>query len=388
MAFPLSPPIEWLTSHRRFSLLAVCSWLTLALPSCQDNKTAHPIRVEGTVANLPAGKVYLTDAYQWKRVVDSALVTNGHFAFELAADTAFVPFLASIHFPDSTQKDWHYIQRLVYRNAAESKDEVVSGTDAFFLGPEGAQITGQLTAPPAWLTVAAGPDNALFQELRGKAFGYITTRDPCQRPSRLLYFKSLIQQHPGSYFLLKGIVQDKESYSKQELADLLALFDSQLQASSVGRDLRTYFVTRKEASAPYHDLALADTGQVRRSILNPKAKLNLLVFWASWCGPCRKEIPALKQLYRAFHGKGLHMTSISIDEDQGRWRKALSEEQMGWPQVIMAQDQRRQIEQQFSLRAIPVLVLTDSLGNELTQKIGYSEAEMAALQQTIAAGLQ
>jgi thiol-disulfide isomerase/thioredoxin len=380
---------QWLAGQWRLSLLATCCGLLLALPSCQPTQAAHSIRVEGVVKNLTTGKVYLTDAYDSKRVVDSALVTNGHFAFELAADSAFVPFLASIHYPDSTQKDWHYIRHLPYLNVPQSQGKTVSATSAFFLGPEGARITGDLTpAATGFLTVKAGPDNELYQQWMNKGFGYITTRDPAQRPSRLRSFQRLVQQHPTSYFLLQGIVQDKESYAKQDLADLFALFDPQVQASGVGRDLRTYFVTRKEASAPYHNLVLADTSQVAHGILNPKAKLNLLVFWASWCGPCRQEIPALKQLYRTFHGNGLQMTSISIDKDVTSWRKALREEQMGWPQVVMAQDQRLQVEQQFNLRAIPVLILTDNVGNEVLKKTGYSKDEMAALQQSIAAGLQ
>jgi hypothetical protein len=49
-------------------------------------------------------------------VFDSANATNGHFAFDLASDTAFVPFLASVHYPDSTRKDRHYIRQLPYLN--------------------------------------------------------------------------------------------------------------------------------------------------------------------------------------------------------------------------------------------------------------------------------
>jgi thiol-disulfide isomerase/thioredoxin len=373
----------------RSLLLVTPLLLALAGSGCQPQQAAHPIWVEGVVKNLSAGKLYLTDAYDPKRVVDSALVTNGHFAFELAADSAFVPFLASIHYPDSTRKDWRGIRQLPYLNTYQSQGKTVSASSAFFFGPEGAQITGDLTpAATSFVTIKAGPDNELFQQWMNKGFGYITTRDPAQRPARLRSFKSLVQQHPASYFLLQGIVQDKENYAKQELADLFALFDPQVQASSVGRDLHTYSVTRKEASAPYHNLVLSDTSQVAHGILNPKAKLNLLVFWASWCGPCRQEIPALKQLYRTFHNKGLQMTSISIDKDVARWRNALREQQMDWPQVVMAPDQRRQVEQQFSLRAIPVLILTDNVGHEVLKKVGYSEDEMAALQQTITAGLQ
>jgi thiol-disulfide isomerase/thioredoxin len=373
----------------RATLLVTSLLLAIAGSGCQPQQAAHPIRVEGVVENLAAGKVYLTDAYDPKRVVDSALVTNGHFAFELAADSAFVPFLASIHYPDSTRKDWQYIRHLPYLNAFQSQGKTVSASSAFFLGPEGARITGDMTPQATgFLTIAAGPDNALYQQWLNKGFGYITTRDPAQRPVRLRSFQRLVQQHPASYFLLQGIVQDKESYSKRELADLLALFAPQVQASPVGQALRTYFVNKKEATAPYRNLVLTDASQAPQGLLDPRAKLNLLVFWASWCGPCRQEIPALKQVYQAFHHRGLHMASISIDKDLHSWQKALGEEQMGWQQLIIAQDQLPGVEQQFNLRAIPVLVLTDSLGNEVLQNIGYSERDMAALQQAIAQGLQ
>jgi hypothetical protein len=82
------------------------------------------------------------------------------------------------------------------------------------------------------------------------------------------------------------------------------------------------------------------------------------------------------------------MASISIDKDSRSWQKALGEEQMAWQQLVIPTDQALRVRQQFNFRSIPLVILTDSLGNEITQKTGYSERDMAALQKAIAVGLQ
>ncbi len=61
----------------------------------------------------------------------------------------------------------------------------------------------------------------------------------------------------------------------------------------------------------------------------------MVVFWASWCGPCRQEIPSLKKLYSAFTNSDLRIVSVSIDEDRSRWLKAVDEENMPWQQLLI-----------------------------------------------------
>ena len=60
-------------------------------------------------------------------------------------------------------------------------------------------------------------------------------------------------------------------------------------------------------------------------------KYILIDFWASWCAPCRKEIPNLKTAYAAYSEKGFEILSISIDKDEKAWQKALVQENMQWP---------------------------------------------------------
>lgn len=93
-----------------------------------------------------------------------------------------------------------------------------------------------------------------------------------------------------------------------------------------------------------------------------KGKILVIDFWASWCGPCRAEIPHLKEAYEQFHGKGVEILSVSIDGDDAKWRKAMQEEQMPWPQV-KAPDVGKEAMSLYQFSGIPHIVIIDQKGN-------------------------
>ena len=65
-----------------------------------------------------------------------------------------------------------------------------------------------------------------------------------------------------------------------------------------------------------------------------KGKYVLIDFWASWCGPCRNEMPNVKAAYEKYASKGFEVISISIDKKQKAWRTAIEELGMNWAQVL------------------------------------------------------
>ncbi|MFB9079250.1 redoxin domain-containing protein [Flavobacterium procerum] len=87
-------------------------------------------------------------------------------------------------------------------------------------------------------------------------------------------------------------------------------------------------------------------------------KYILIDFWASWCGPCRKEIPNLKNAYESYAEKGFEVLSISIDKDQKAWLKALEQENMKWPNLY--DDDK--VSKAFNVKTIPATYLVDSKG--------------------------
>ena len=93
----------------------------------------------------------------------------------------------------------------------------------------------------------------------------------------------------------------------------------------------------------------------------------LLDFWASWCGPCRQEIPHLKEVYKKYKEKGLEILSVSVDAKPTDWKKAMAEERMAWPQINAVESKPVMADYLFS--GIPYLVVVDKEGKIVEKNV-------------------
>ena len=347
-------------------------WLLL-LSACTHQPTPM-IRIEGQVTGIPDGMLYLAEARKWKTPLDSVYVSSGKFSFRIKADSAFEPFLADLHYWKNELKTQPV--RLQFRNHTRP-DSLTVLRDVFWVEPGLITIEGNAMAAP-WLRIRAGNENELLYRHQFGDIGWMGERDSAARKEKINRLKVLIQENPSSHFLLQSIADSKESYNKEELLSMLSLFPESLRRSAAGQGLQDYLRRLPGSGEAYPWLTYADGAGRRQALLDSNARLNMLVFWASWCQPCIKELPQLQSLYREFGDRGLHLVSISIDEDVAEWKQAIQRYRLPWPQVHTGAGRIMETEQVFRFTSIPFLVFTDRQGRELARFSGYDPDNIAA----------
>jgi thiol-disulfide isomerase/thioredoxin len=95
-----------------------------------------------------------------------------------------------------------------------------------------------------------------------------------------------------------------------------------------------------------------------------KGKYVYIDVWATWCGPCRQEIPFLKKVEEKYHGKNIAFVSISIDKlkDQEKWKTMVKEKELGGVQLFADNDWNSKFVQDYKITGIPRFILIDPNG--------------------------
>ncbi len=130
------------------------------------------------------------------------------------------------------------------------------------------------------------------------------------------------------------------------------------------------------AMAP--DLAFPDPDGKIRKLSDLRGKVVLLDFWASWCGPCRRESPNVRNVYAKYHDQGFEVFSVSLDRDANNWKKAIADDKLVWPNHVSdLKYWSSEAAAIYGVRSIPSMFLIDREGRIVAKDLRGAALENA-----------
>jgi thiol-disulfide isomerase/thioredoxin len=222
-----------------------------------------------------------------------------------------------------------------------------------------------------WSDPAFNETPQIFEAFRNWASVLLLPDLKLARPQIRDYFNAALQSLPAKSKAYKFALTGITSVLMQQQHPLIADFGDRYLNEYPDDDMNmranvNQFVSHMRANqvdVPAPEIVQADsTGQMRK-LSDLKGKVVLIDFWASWCGPCRKENPTVVAAYKKYQAKGFEVFSVSLDKDRDRWLAAIQQDNLIWPNHVSdLKFWQNEAAQKYGVTSIPRTILLDKNG--------------------------
>lgn len=172
---------------------------------------------------------------------------------------------------------------------------------------------------------------------------------------------------------LGGVVSGFQKLESPLYATYATKYIQRYKGDSWGEIGRLEFELRKASAfmtgfeAP--DLVGMTPDSMSYALSKMRGKYVLVDFWASWCGPCRKENPNVVAQYKKYKDKGFDILGVSLDRDHGAWKRAIEQDGLPWHHISDLKGWQSQHAQLYSINSIPQTVLVDKEGKIIARNL-------------------
>ncbi len=358
-----------------FVLCSLCFSVALVSLTGCDSKTVAPkgYTITGTAEGTQDGDtVYLCEMQGFFAMnpLDSAYVKGGKFEFKGEAEGAALRFLVPLHGGKPTAMTMFVLENANIKATIKSQDEqsVITGGenqklyDEYLAGDK--KFSEQMEQP--WNTINDSTADKAAKEAAQQVM------DSLQK-EQAKYHKEFIISHVPSAFSDMIYAYCMQEFTEAEQEEILKLFGEKQPDYPVYKAIMAEREAMKASTvgAEYTDLEMADpTGKtIRVSDYVGKSKFVLVDFWASWCGPCRAEMPTVVKAYTDYHAKGFEVVGVSLDNNKDAWVKAIDQLKMPWPQMSDLKGWESVGAQKYNVRSIPANILIDQQGKIIAKDL-------------------
>lgn len=168
-----------------------------------------------------------------------------------------------------------------------------------------------------------------------------------------------LEQNKDNLFGVQMLQNVAYGMAGAELKAAIESFTPEMQATKMMQPIAEMAEKKikTDVGQPYIDFEQADKEgamvSLKSVIENPANKYVLIDFWASWCGPCMAEVPALKAAYDEYHKKGFEIFGVSLDNKKEAWEAAIKNKELNWLHVSDLQGWQNAAADLYGVRSIP-----------------------------------
>lgn len=171
--------------------------------------------------------------------------------------------------------------------------------------------------------------------------------------ARILYMKATLYGE-----VLNNDAKEQELFKQLE-TDFAG---TQMAAEVEEQDAAKKIQDALAVGTKFPDFNETDVAGQPLTIASHKGKVVMIDFWATWCGPCRAELPNVIAAYQKYHAQGFDIIGVSLDEDKGQLLSYLKDPKMTWPQYFDGQGWTNKLAVKYGIRSIPATYLLDGEG--------------------------
>jgi len=138
------------------------------------------------------------------------------------------------------------------------------------------------------------------------------------------------------------------------------------------------FAKAEKALAPDFTLPSKESGNLRLS--EQRGNIVMVNFWASWCGPCREELPEMEALYQEYADMGFEILAVNVDDEVSKADILLNDIEVTFPVLY---DTAGDVSQLYDVNAMPTTVIIDRDGNQRLLHLGYRAGDEVKYEKAI-----